>query len=81
MAKERLFRLAIRASTIQFGYKKLGIHARSLPQTLEHGTARMKLDKGKEYGGKKRGVSMGRSKVVTKKEVPTVHHYLIKIQY
>ena len=40
----------------------------------------VKLDKKTDEVGKKRGVSMERSKAGTIKEVPTAYRYLIKIQ-
>ena len=38
------------------------------------GTARMKYDNETDEEGKKRGVSMEKSKAGTKKEVPTAYH-------
>ena len=39
------------------------------------GTERMRYDKETENEGKKRGVSMEKSKAGTKKEVPAAYHY------
>ena len=51
------------------------------PKHLRMGTARMKLDEETEEEGKKRGVSMERSKAgAKKKEVPKAYHVPIKIQ-
>ena len=50
------------------------------PKHLRMGTARMKKDKETDEEGKKRGVSMEKSKAGTKKDVPTAYHILIKIQ-
>ena len=52
----------------------------SFPKYSRMGTARMKYDKETEVEGKKKGVSMEKSKAGTKKKVPTAYHYLIKIQ-
>ena len=51
------------------------------PTHSRMGTARMKQDKETDEEGKKRGVSVERSKAGTKDEVPTAYHNLIKIQY
>ena len=48
------------------------------PKHLHMGTVRMKKDK--ETEGKKRGVSMERSKTGMKKISPIAYCYLIKIQ-
>ena len=45
-----------KASTIQYGYKKCGTHARVFSQTLKHGNS--KNEKEKDEVGKKRGVSI-----------------------
>ena len=45
------------------------------------GTARMKQDKETDKDGKKRSMSVERSKVgIKKKKIPTAYHNLIKIQ-
>ena len=62
-------------------HRKWETHARVFSQTLAHGNSKMKYDKETEEG-KKRDVSMARSKTGTKeKEVPTAYHYLIKVYY
>ena len=48
------------------------------PKHWSMGTARMKYDKKTDKKGKKRDVSMERSKVGTKKEVPPAYHILTK---
>ena len=51
------------------------------PKHLRMGTSRMKEDKETDEGGRKRGVSMEKSKAgTTEKDVPTAYHILIKIQ-
>ena len=50
------------------------------PKHSRMGTAIMKKDNETDEEGKKRVVSMERSKVGTK-EIPTAYHYLTKIQY
>ena len=56
--------------TIQYGYRTWGTHARVFSQTLTHGKERTKEDKDTDEDGKKRGVSMERSKAGTNKRSP-----------
>ena len=51
-----------KASTIQFGYRKCGTHARVFCQTLAHGNSRMKEDKETEEDMQKR-VKLEKSKI------------------
>ena len=55
-----------------------GLMQECFPKHSRMGTARMKYDKETEEG-KKKDVSMERSKAGTNKEVPMSYHYLIKI--
>ena len=51
-------------------------------KTLAHGNSKNEIRQKKtDEEGKKRSVSMERSKTARKKEVPTAYHNLIKIQY
>ena len=68
-----------RGSTIQYGYRKRGTHARVFSLTLTHGNSkneirqwdrRRRREERREYGKK-----VQRARI---KEVPTAYHYLIK---
>ena len=59
--------------TIQYGYKTWGTHARVFSQTLAHGNSTNEIrqrDRIRDADGKKRGVSMERSKAGTNKRSP-----------
>ena len=57
----------------------MGTHPRVFSQTLAYENSKNE-DKETDEEGKKRGVSMERSKSGTKKEVRTAYPYLMKIQ-
>ena len=64
--------LSEKTSTIEYGYRKCGTNSPVFSQTLAHGNSKSKRT---QREGKKRGVSMVRSK-----EVPKANHFIIKIQ-
>ena len=68
---DRLFRLAKAEGTIQYGYRTWGTHERVFSQTLAHGNSKNEISqKETDEDGKKRGVSMERSKAGTNKRSP-----------
>ena len=66
-------------STIQYGNRKWGTHGRVFSQTPAHGNSMQEWNETDE-DGKKRDV-WKKVQLARKKEVPSVYHYLIKIQY
>ena len=56
--------------TIQYGYRTWGTHARVFSQTLTHGNSKNEIRQRTDEDGKKRGVSMERSKARTNKISP-----------
>ena len=52
------------------GYRKLGTHARVFSQTLTHGNRKIDIRQTTGEEGKKRGVSIERSKASTNKRTP-----------
>ena len=58
----------------------MGNSCKSVAQTLARGNSKNAIRQTDEEG-KKRGVSMERSKAVAKERNPEADHYLIKIQY
>ena len=57
-------------STILYGYRKCGTHARVFSQTLAHGICKNERKNETDEVGKKRGVSMETSKAGTKERSP-----------
>ena len=68
-------------STIQYGFRKCGTHALVFSQTLAHGNSKNEIDNETDEDGKKRGVSMEKSKAGTKEISPDSLSLLIKIKY
>ena len=78
---DRLFRLAKKEGTIQYGHRTWGTHARVFSQTLAHGNSKNEIrqwdrrrhtEERREYGKK-----VQRARI---KEVPAAYHILIEIQ-
>ena len=59
--KARTFRLARKAITIQYGYRKCGTHARVFSQTLEHGDSKNDIRQRKKKECEKRVTSMDKA--------------------
>ena len=77
---DRLFRLAKKDGTIQYGYRTWGTHARVFTQTLAHGNSKNEIRQTTDEDTQKRGVSMGKSTAGTNKRSPDGYHILIEIQ-
>ena len=57
-------------STIQYGYRKRGTHARAFSQTLTHGNSKNEIRHETDEDTQKRGVSMEKSTAGTNKRSP-----------
>ena len=55
---------------MQYGYRTWGTHARVFSETLAHGNSKNEIRQETDGDGKKRGVSMERSKAGTNKRSP-----------
>ena len=78
---DRLFHLAKKEGTIQYGYRTWGTHARVFSQTLAHGNSKNEIRQRNRRRHKEERREYGKKQSEhEKKDVPTAYRILIKKQ-